>query len=143
MSTLPPDPRQLEPIEGEVRSTESLGNDVEAVRGGPLTAEKLADQARLQSLEYSWRGRPMHAVSVFCTVDGWDVGTILGEILPTRSTFATTSLGELRAADHVVLATHQSPHFDIVLSAATEEEAGRLLSLFGEARANPHRSRRI
>jgi len=103
MSTTPPDPRQLEPIEGTVRSTGPLGS----------------------------------------TVDGWGVDAILGKILTTRSTYAIISVGELRAASYVLLATHQSPHFDIVLPTASEQEAGRLLSLFGKARANPHRSRRI
>lgn len=42
------------------------------------------------------RGAPMAGVSVFCAVDGWTVETILAELLSTRSTYATATLGVLR-----------------------------------------------
>lgn len=41
-----------------------------------------------------------------------------------------------------LLPTYASPHYDIVLESARYDDAERLLSLFSEPKANPHKRRR-
>jgi hypothetical protein len=130
------------PIEPRLRSAAPPDNDVVAVRGGPLTVEKIASQARDEARRHTWRGESMAAVSVFCTVDGWTVETVLREFLSTRSTYATVTVGELRRAGFEVLPTYASPHFDIVLPEANEDAASTLLESLGPVERNPYRRRR-
>ncbi len=130
------------PIEPMLRSGVAADDDVVAVRGRPLTVEKLLDQAAQEARRHTWQGRPFAAISVFCTVDGWTVEAILRDILSTRSTFAAARLGELRGAGFTALPTHHSPHFDLALPEVSERAASTLLEALGSPQPNPHRARR-
>jgi hypothetical protein len=129
-------------IEPYLRAGRAPADDVIAVRGGPLTVDKILGHATDEARRHSWKGAPLLAVSVFCTVDGWRVEAILSELLSTRSTYATVTIGELRRAGFGVLASHRSPHFDLVMAEGTPAEAGTLLALLGPSERNPYRRRR-
>jgi hypothetical protein len=132
----------LEPIENHIRTEPPPPGDVLVVRGGPLTVEKLLEHARRQQRAYSYQGLPMASVSVDVTAAPWTLATILEERLWSRSTYAACSIGFVREAGYELLATHAAPHFDILLPAATEVEAQRLLAVFGEGHHNPCRRRK-
>jgi hypothetical protein len=84
----------------------------------------------------------MCSVSVDATVAGWTEELILRERLWSRSTFARAAVGAVRSAQFTILPTHDAPHFDIVLSEATADEAHRLLGVFGEPVQNPFKRRK-
>lgn len=132
----------LEPIEPHLRAEEPPGDAVLVIRGGPLTAAKLAEHAGREAVRFSYRGLALASVSVEATVGGWSLEAILKELLWSRTTYATATAASLRAAGYELLPTFGAPHYDVVLAAATVEAAGSLLELFGPAEPNPYRRRR-
>ncbi len=84
----------------------------------------------------------MASISVDATVAGWTVEAILRDRLWSRSSYATTTVGALRANGYELLATFEVPHFDVLMPAATREAASTLLSFFGPAERNDYRRRR-
>lgn len=131
----------LEPIEGHVRSHDVGDDTALLIRGGPLTAERLVEHAARQARDFSLRGHPMASISVDGLVAGWTLELVLRERMWSRSQFATATAAAVRQAGFDVLATHDAPHFDIVLTEATMAEAGRLLGVFGHPEDNPFKKR--
>jgi hypothetical protein len=62
-----------EPIEVYLRAEEPPDDAVVVVRGGPVAVEKIVEHAKRQARDYTFRGEPMHSVSVSLTVAGWDL----------------------------------------------------------------------
>lgn len=131
----------LEPIEAHLRQEDPPDDAILVVRGGPLTVEKFLEHALRQQRDYSYCGRPMASISVSATGAGWTLDRVLSELLWSRSTYATATVGTIRGASYALLATHRRPHYDIVLPSATVESASRLLALFEAGTTNPFRRR--
>ena len=74
---------------------------VVVVRGGPIAAEKLIEHAQRQARAYTYRGEPMFSISVSLTVGGWDLASLLAGPLSSRSTYALSTVGAVRAAGFV------------------------------------------
>ena len=132
----------LEPIEVHLRDEEPPPGAVLVIRGGPLSVEKLVEHAVRQAREFSYAGAPMFSVSVDATVDPWTLEAILRERLWSRSTYAVCPAAALRDAGYVVLATHGSPHYDVILADDDPGTAASLLAVFGAAEVNPFKRRR-
>lgn len=135
------EPPRLEPIEPHVRDQDPPDDGILLVRAGPFTAEEFLEHAVRQQRDYSYRGKAVASISVAAAGSGWPVDRILKEQLWSRSTYATTTVGTVRTAGYEFLATHRSPHYDIILPSATIEAASTLLSLFGVGTTNPFRRR--
>ena len=56
--------------------------------------------------------------------------------------YAACSAAGLHDAGYVLLATHGSPHYDIVLADGEPATAATLLGVFGTAEVNPFKRRR-
>ena len=84
----------------------------------------------------------MPAVSVDVTVSGWTVESILRDRLWSRSTYATSTVENIRQAGYELLPTFETPHYDVVLPGMTSAAVGILLELFGTPLTNPYRRRR-
>ena len=131
-----------EPVETHVRDGPPPGDLVVVVRGGPLTVEKFVQHMRRGQERYSYRGHPLVSISVDAAVAGWTPEGILRERLWSRTSYATTTVGELRRHGYSLLPTFDAPHFDLLAPDATDEVAGTLLSVFGPIQRNPYRRRR-
>lgn len=134
--------RELEPIEAHLRDEEPPAGAVLVIRGGPLNVERLVEHAVRQAREFSHAGRPMHSVSVDATVGAWTLEAILRDRLWSRSTYAACPAATLRDAGYGLLATHGSPHYDVILADAEPGTAATLLAAFGAAEVNPFKRRR-
>ena len=132
----------LEPIEPFLRADEPPDEAVVVLRGGPIAIDKIVQHAVREAREYSYRGEPLYSVSVSLTIDGWSLDDLLAGPLVSRSTYAVSTVGALRAARFVLLATYAAPHYDLVLGSAGYDEATRLLLYFGEPQPNPYKRRR-
>ena len=139
MTELPPLPQAIERF---LRDEVPPDDVVVVVRAGPLTVEKLVEHATREQERYTRRGVPLPSISVDAVVGGWTLEAILRDRLWSRSSYATTTVGVLRAAGFEMLPTFQVPHYDVVLPAASPDEAGILLSLFSPAERNTYRRRR-
>jgi hypothetical protein len=135
------DPGDLASIEPHLREEKLQDDATLIVRAGPLTAGKFLEHALRQQRDYSYRGSPMASISVAATVQGWTVERILRELLWSRSTYATSTVGVVRDAGYEVLPTHSVPHYDILLPSATLESASTLLELFSAGQPNRFRRR--
>lgn len=125
-----------QPIEPLVRSEPPPDDAVVVVRGGPLTPQKIVEHAVRQQAVFSYRGAPMIAISVDLAINGWPIERILRERMWSRSRYATTTVGELRAAGYELVPTGMAPHFSVVLPSAGEAAAVSLLGHFGPTLAN-------
>lgn len=132
----------LEPIETHLRDEEPPDGAMLVIRGGPLSVEKLVEHAVRQAREFSYRGAAMYSVSVDATVGPWTLDTILAERLWSRSTYAACPVAQLRDAGYELLATHGSPHYDVILADGEPGTAATLLAVFGAAEVNPFKRRR-
>ena len=130
-----------EPIESYLRSEEPPDDAVVVVRGGPIAPEKVVEHALRQAREYTFRNVPMYSISVSLTVGGWDVSALLAGPLSSRSTFAVSTAGTVRAAGFALLPTYDAPHYDLLLATGEYREAEALLSLFGSSKPNPYKRR--
>ena len=97
----------LEPIESYLRTEDPPDDTVVVLRGGPIAVEKVVEHALREARAYSFRGVPLYSVSVNLAVDGWSVDELLAGPLASRTTYAITTLGTLRAAGF--LASQPSP----------------------------------
>jgi len=131
-----------QPIEPLIRAEEPPEDAVVVIRGGPIAVAKIVEHARRQQAVFTFRGEPMIAVSVDLTIRGWTVERILRERMWSRSRYATTTVGELRAAGHELLATSTAPHYSVIMPGATEVAAADFLSHFGPTLGNQFRQRR-
>jgi hypothetical protein len=95
-----------------------------------------------QAREFSYAGAPMFSVSVDATVDPWTLEAILRERLWSRSTYGACPAAALRDAGYVLLATHGSPYYDVILADGDPGTAASLLVVFGAAEVNPFKRRR-
>lgn len=129
----------MEPIEPYVRVEELPAPSVLVVRGGPITAEKLLEAARREQAVYTWQGVPLACVSVEAVMGEWTLERVLAEHLATRTTYATTTAGQVVNARLVLLPTFAAPHYDVVLEDATVDEVARLMSLLSDPIRNPYR----
>ena len=84
----------------------------------------------------------MIAVSVDLSIEGWSIERILRERMWSRSRYATTRVGQLRAAGYELVATCAAPHYSVLLPEATERAAVEFLSHFGPTLENEFRQRR-
>ena len=109
------------------------------LRAGPIAVDKVVEHALREARAYSFGGKPLYSVSVSLAVDGWTVDDLLAGPLASRTTYAITTLGTLRAAG---LPTFAAPHYDLVLRSGGYDEASRLLSMFREPLPNPYKRRR-
>ena len=130
-----------EPMEGYLRTEEPPNDAVVVVRGGPIAADKIVEHASRQAREYTFRGSPMHSISVSLTVDGWDLPALLAGPLSSRSTYAVSTAGAVRQAGFALLPTYDAPHYDLLLATGEYPEAERLLSLFSSAEPNSYKRR--
>ena len=130
-----------EPIESYLRSEVPPDDAVVVVRGGPVAPEKVVEHARRQAREYSYRNTPMYSISVSLTVGGWDLSALLVGPLSSRSTFAVSTVGVVRAAGFELLPTYEAPHYDLLLATGEYPEAERLLRLFSGPQSNPFKRR--
>lgn len=130
------------PIEPFIRAERPPEDAVVVIRAGPLTVEKLVEHARREEGRYTYRGQPLASISVDATVASWTLEAILRDRLWSRSSYAITTVGALKGASFELLPTFEVPHYDVLLSAASLDAAGRLLSLFGPAERNTYRRRR-
>jgi hypothetical protein len=60
----------------------------------------------------------------------------------SRSRYATTMVGALRAAGYELLATSTAPHYSVILPGASELAAAEFLAHFGPTLENQYRQRR-
>lgn len=132
----------MEPIEPHLREEEPPDDAVVVIRGGPLTIEKFVEHARREMERYTLAGEPLVSVSVDLAVGDWTLEVILREVMWSRSTYATATVGRLRSAGYRLIPTFSAPHYDLLLPEPTEDAAGRLLSVFGDALPNPYRQRK-
>lgn len=130
------------PIEPLVRPEPPPDDLVVVVRGGPLTAQKIVEHAIRQQAVFTYQGAPMTAISVDLSIEGWPLERILRERMWSRSQYATTTVGHLRAAGFELVATSSAPHFSVVLPTATEFVAVALLDCFGSTLGNQFKQRR-
>ncbi|CAN5562159.1 hypothetical protein BH23ACT3_BH23ACT3_02180 [soil metagenome] len=135
------DGTDLEPIEGYLRNEAPVDEAVVVVRGGPVAVEKFIEHARRQAREYSYEGAPMYSISVSLTVGGWDLEALLAGPMASRSTFATATVGAVRSAGFVLLATYEAPHYDLLLGSGEYPEAERALRIFSAPESNPFKRR--
>lgn len=84
----------------------------------------------------------MIAISVDLTIEGWTVERILRERMWSRSSYATTTVGQLRSARYELVATSTAPHYSVILPSASELVAAEFLSYFGPSLQNQFRQRR-
>jgi len=112
------------------------------VRGGPIAAQKVAEHAQRQEALFTFRGQPMVAISVDLTVEGWTLDRILAERMQTRSSYASATVGVLRAAGYELVPTGRPPHCSLILPGSSDAEAAALLALLGPTLQNPYRARR-
>ena len=129
----------MEPIEKYIREEEPPPSSILVVRGGPVTAEKLLEAARREQMVYTWRGRPLACVSVEAVTAEWSLERVLTEHLPTRTTYATTTVGAVADAGLGLLPTFGVPHYDVMLEDATAQEVAKLMSILSQPVRNPHR----
>jgi hypothetical protein len=129
----------VEPIEPFLRTEDLPPSSVLVVRGGPLTPEKLLQSARREQAVYTWRGSPLACVSTEAVTGDWTLERVLSEHLATRTTYATTTVGQVLEKGLVLLPTFAAPHYDVVLEEATTEEVARLMSILSEPIRNPYR----
>ena len=83
----------------------------------------------------------MYSISVSLTVPGWDLRALLAGPLSSRSTFAVSTAGAVRAAGFTLLPTYDAPHYDLLLATGEYREAEALLSLFASSEPNPYKHR--
>ena len=100
----------LEPIEPHLRAEVAPDDAIVVVRGGSAAAEKLLEHALRQAREYSIDGAPMYSISVSLAVGGWSLEDLLAGPLASRSTYAVSTVGRLRAGGYRLLLTNASPH---------------------------------
>ena len=106
---------EQEPIETYLR-VESIDDEtIVVVRGGPVTPEKFLEHAHRQAREFTFLGSPMYSISVNLTVAGWDLDSLLAGPLASRSTYATATVGTVRAEGFDLLPTFAAPHYDLLL----------------------------
>jgi len=79
---------------------------------------------------------PMTAISVDLAIYGGPIERIVRERMWSRSRYATTTAGELRAAGHELVPAGRAPHFSVVLPDAGEATAASLLGHFGPTLVN-------
>ncbi len=135
---------ELEPIEDYLRPDEVLDpTSALVIRGWPLTVEGLLRNADATRRRYSLSGDPLVAISAEVTLEGWGVDAILsGPRLRTRRSFASAAVVDVVEAGFGLLPTFSAPHYSVVLANYTEDQAQRLISVLGEAVANPYHVRR-
>lgn len=130
-----------EPIERYLR-VESIDDDmIVVVRGGPVTAEKFLEHAVRQAREFTCRGVPMHSISVNLTVEGWDLDALLAGPMASRSTYATATVGAVRAAGFELMPTFAAPHYDLLLPGGQYPDAERARAVFSDPEPNPFKRR--
>lgn len=131
----------MEPIERFIRSEEPPASAVLVVRGGPITEDKFLEAARREQAVYTWRGSPMASVSTEAVIGEWTLERVLSEHLATRTTYATTTVGQVVSEGLMLLPTFDAPHYDVVLEDATAAQVARLMSILSEPIRNPFRRR--
>jgi hypothetical protein len=129
----------MEPIEVYIRDEVPPAGTTLIIRGGPVTPEKLLQAAEREQAVYSWQGRPLACVSVEAVTDQWPLERLLAEHLATRSTYATTTVGEVLDAGFSLLPTFDVPHYDVVLRNASPDEVAKLMSILSDPIRNPYR----
>jgi len=108
------------------------------VRGWPLTIEGLLRNADACRSRYSWRGKPLVAVSAELAADRWAVGAVLVDPrLVNRSRYAAAPVRSVLRRGFTVLPTFGAPHVSIVLPNYDERSAAGLLDVLGDVRRNP------
>ena len=128
-----------EPIEGYLRDEEPPDDAVVVVRRGTIAPAKVVEHAQRQAREYTYRNVPMYSISVSLTVGRWDVSALLAGPLSSRSTFAVSTAGAVRAAGFALLPTYEAPHYDLLLATGEYREAEASLILFGSPEPNPYK----
>jgi hypothetical protein len=131
----------VEAIEPFIRDEALPASGVLVVRGGPITADKLLQAARREQSVYTWRGHPLACISAEAVTTEWPLERVLAEHLATRTTYSTTTVGQVLEAGLALLPTFAAPHYDVVLEDATSGEVARLLSVLSEPIRNPYRRR--
>ena len=136
---MPPSGQPIEPL---IRTEVAPNDAVVVIRGGPIAVAKIVEHARRQEAVFTYRGEPMTAISVDLTIQGWTVERILRERMWSRSSYATTTVGELRTAGYELLATSTAPHYSVILPGTTEAVAAAFLAHFGPTLQNQFKQRR-
>ena len=121
-----------------VRVDDAPREGVLVVRGrhGPVDGMLKAAGRTLD--EFSWRGRPVAAVSAEVTGPDRGIEDVLGgPRLGTRRTYAAAPVADLVAGGFVVLATFAAPHVSIVLPEYDVAHVRSLIAVLGPERTNP------
>lgn len=101
----------------------------------------MLEAARREQLVYTWRGSPLACVSVEAVAGDWSLERLLSERLYTRTSYSTTSVGQVLEVGLSLLPTFDFPHYDVVLREASEAEVAKLMSIVTEPVRNPYRRR--
>ncbi len=90
-----------------------------------------------KSAEASFRETGLYLISVFL-VEGQDLEDVCArpELRRYRS-IRTSVVSKLRATDFILLATFQSPHYDIALPNLADDDLIKLINCFSPSIRNP------
>ena len=128
----------LTALEDHVRVDDDPRDWVLVVRGRPVTVDGMLKAAGRTLDEFSWRGRPVAAVSAEVTGPDRGIEDVLGgPRLGTRRTYAAAPVADLVAGGFVVLATFAAPHVSIVLPEYDVAHVRSLIAVLGPERTNP------
>ena len=83
----------------------------------------------------------MACVSTEAVMGDWTLERVLSEHLATRTTYATTTVGQAHDEGLTLLPTFDAPHYDVVLEEATEAQVARMMSILSEPIRNPYRQK--
>ena len=129
----------LTPIENHLRLDEDPNEWILVIRGRPLSVDGLLTAMARTLAEFSWRGKPVAAISAEITGPDRTTDDVLaGPRLRTRRTYAAAPVANLVTSGFPVLATFAAPHVSIVVSEYTEAHVRALLEILGPEHPNPH-----
>lgn len=123
-----------------------LLRDVEApreghlvLRGSPNTVAKLMQSAARMAGQFTWRGSPVHGVSVHVVADDDELQSLLAEDYTTRHHYRIAAVGAVRAAGFTLLpAFRHEHHFTVVVEPYTEARVRELIDVLAERVENPY-----
>lgn len=128
----------LTPIEAHLRPEDDPSEWILVIRGRPLTLDGLLTTAARTLAEFSWRGKPLAAVSAEVTAPGHSTEDMLaGPRLRTRRTYAATPVADLLDGGFPVLATFGMPHVSVVLPEYDDARVRALIEILGPEWPNP------
>ncbi|NBO67917.1 MAG: hypothetical protein EB144_03190 [Actinobacteria bacterium] len=105
---------------------------VVVIRGGNMMQESLR-----KSADASFYETGLYLISVFLVEEQKLDDVCARPELRRYRSIRTSSVGNLRATEFLLLATFQSPHYDIALANLSDQNLLKLISCFSPAIRNP------